>query len=92
MVANALMLKEASNIFIPQFIPRKSSHIVQQTIDSWCDANKIEETSITDAKNLAIELEVGRVKALENILFFSLPRNRCAEITDETLQPRTYSQ
>lgn len=52
------MLKEASNIFFPQFVLRKKSHAMRETIESWCDTNKIETSSIKTAENLAIQLEV----------------------------------
>lgn len=52
------MLKDASNIFFPQFVLRERPRALQQTIESWCDANRIEETSIAAVKNLVIDLEV----------------------------------
>ncbi len=61
MVANTLMRKEASNIFFPQFVLKQRPHVVQQTIESWCDANKVDASaSFDDAKILAMELEVRK--------------------------------
>lgn len=57
-VANTLMLKEASNIFFPQFLAKQAPRVLQQTIESWCSANKLEATSIDDANKLAMSLEV----------------------------------
>lgn len=57
-VANTLMLKEATNIFVPQFVSKQKPRVVEQTIGNWCSANRLEASSIEDAKKLAIELEV----------------------------------
>lgn len=53
------MLKEASNIFFPQFVLRKTSRILHETIDNWCNSNNIEAPLIEAADNLAVELEVS---------------------------------
>lgn len=52
------MLKEATNIFIPQFAMRKDSNVLHQTVENWCNNNNIKVSAISDAAKLAIELEV----------------------------------
>lgn len=64
-IANTLMEKERSNIFSPLFVLKERPRVLQQTIESWCDANKIEASSIAAAENLAVELEVISVSAYE---------------------------
>lgn len=53
------MLKEDSNIFFPKFVLREKSPAMRENIKNWCDSNKIEESSITAAENLANQLGVN---------------------------------
>lgn len=61
-IANTLMMKEASNIFFPQFVLKERPRLLQQTIDSWCDGQRTGDISIESAKQLAIDLEVRSVQ------------------------------
>lgn len=72
-VANTLMLKEASNIFFLQFVLKKRPQAVEQTIESWCDANKATATPFDDIKNLAIELEVSSTRNWAQNVFCKKP-------------------
>lgn len=56
------MMKEASNIFFPQFVLKERPLVLQQTIDSWCDGQRTRDISIDTAKQLAIDLEVRSVQ------------------------------
>lgn len=60
------MMKEASNILFPQFVFKERPHVLQKTIESWCDENRVEDISIESAKNLAIDLEVHTLSSIYN--------------------------
>ncbi|KAJ6633707.1 hypothetical protein Bhyg_15533, partial [Pseudolycoriella hygida] len=69
-VANTHMLKEANNIFLPQFVQKERPRGFQETIENWCNANRIDAASIETSKKLAIDLEkfpMKRISAQQNV-------------------------